>query len=192
MRIKILMIMILPLLLLECQTSIWTILSRKDSKLYSEVEKVMLGETTASVDYKYGYDPDLEFDYVYKAGSFTDKEVTDKSPEMKKVLLKYNSKQIIAFYEKILQLKETQEWKMNYYLDKKNWVNSTFIQKYTLGEAELFLEILEKNVLQIVPEYGEKIAKRKIEIKKIVAVNTLKDIELKKRRLREQRKPSWK
>ena len=171
MRIKILMIMILPLLLLECQTSIWTILS---------------------VDYKYGYDPDIEFDYVYKAGSFTDKEVTDKSPEMKKVLLKYNSKQIIAFYEKILQLKETQEWKMNYYLDKKNWVNSTFIQKYTLGEAELFLEILEKNVLQIVPEYGEKIAKRKIEIKKIVAVNTLKDIELKKRRLREQRKPSWK
>jgi len=192
MRIKLLMIMILPLLLIECQTSIWTVLSRKDSKLYSEVEKIMLHETTLSVDFKYGYDPDLEIDYVYKAGTFTDKEIIAKSQDMKKVLLKYNSKQIISFYEKIFQLKETQIWKMNYFREKKNWVNSTFIQKYTLAEAELFHDILEKNVIQINAEYNEKIVKRKNEIKKFVSIKLLKEIENEKRRLREQRKPSWK
>jgi len=186
------MILILPLLLLECQSLSWNNLTKKESKLFSETEKIMINETTASVDFKYGYDPDLEFDYVYKAGSFTDSEISAKSPEMKKVLLKYSTKEIISFYEKIVQLKEIQVWKMNYLRDKKKWVNSTYLQKYILPETEQFYVILENNVRQIDAAYGATIEKRKTEIKNYVVYNKNKELEYQEKKLREQRKPAWK
>ena len=111
---------------------------------------------------------------------------------MKKVLLKYNSKEIISFYEKVFQMKEIQIWKMNYLRSRKNWVNSTYLQKYTLPEMEQFLVILENNVMQIDAAYAGKIEKRKIELKKIVDKNQKKEIEYKERREREKRKPGWK
>jgi mannose/fructose/N-acetylgalactosamine-specific phosphotransferase system component IIB len=152
----------------------------------------MISETTSSIDFKFGYDPDLEIDYVFKAGTFTDSEVNAKSPEMKKILLKYNSKEIISFYEKIFQMKEIQIWKMNYFRNKKNWVNSTYLQKYTLPEMEQFYIILENNVIQIDPVYSGNIEKRKTVLKQLVAYNQIKEIEYRERKLREQRKPDWK
>jgi len=192
MRIKILMIMLLPLLLTECQTLSWTMLTRKDSRLYSEVEKAILNETTASIDFKFGYDPDLDMDYVFKAGSFTDKEINSKSGDMKKVLLKYNPKEVISFYEKTLQMKETQTWKMNYFKDRKKWVDFTYLQKYSLPETEQYLAILEKNTLVIDAAYSEKVEKRKKDIKRAVAYNLLKEIKDKERKIREERRPAWK
>lgn len=192
MRIKLLIILILPLLLIECNSAALYNLTKKQSRLFSEVEKNMINETTASIDFKSGYDPDLEIDYVFKAGTFTDSEVSAKSPEMKKVLLKYNSKEIISFYEKVFQMKEIQIWKMNYLRSRKNWVNSTYLQKYTIPEMEQFLVILENNVMQIDAAYAGKIEKRKIELKKIVDKNQKKEIEYKERKEREKRKPGWK
>lgn len=192
MRIKLLIILILPLLILECNSAALYNLTKKQSKLFSEVEKNMINETTASIDFKFGYDPDLEIDYVFKAGTFTDSEVNAKSPEMKKVLLKYSSKEIISFYEKIFQMKETQIWKMNYLRSRKKWVNSTYLQKYTLPEMEQYLIILENNVMQIDPAYAGKIEKRKTELKKIVDKNQKKEIEYQERKEREKRKPGWK
>lgn len=192
MRIKILMALILPLLLLECNSAALSNLTRKQSSLFSENEKIMVNETTASIDFKYGYDPDLEIDYVFRAGSFTESEIKAKSPEMKKVLLKYTSKEIIPFYEKILQMKETQIWKMNYLRNGKKWVNSTYLEKYILPEMEQYFIILENNVLQIDPAYAGTIEKRKIYLKKLVAYNQQKELEYKERKLREQRKPDWK
>ena len=192
MRIKLLMIMILPLLLLECQTLSLSMLTKKESKLFSEVEKIMINETTASIDFKYGYDPDLEIDYVFKAGTFTDSEINAKSPAMKKVLLKYSSKEIISFYEKVFQIKETQIWKMNYLKSRKKWVNSTYIQKYIMPEMDQFYVILENNVLQIDAAYSTQIEKRKTYLKKVVAYNQKKELEYQEKKLREQHKPGWK
>jgi len=175
MRIKLLIILLLPMMLLECQTAAWNMLSRKNSKLFPDADQVMLREVTSSVDFKFGYDPDLEMDYVYKAGIYPDKDIIAKSPEMKKILLKYDSKEIVAFYEKIVQLKENQIWKMNFYTKRKKWVDSTYIQKYPLPETELFLEVLEKNIIQIDTSYGSDIEKRKIEIKNQTAAKLKKE-----------------
>jgi len=166
-------------------------LTKKESKLFSEVEKIMINETTASIDFKYGYDPDLEIDYVFKAGTFTDSEINAKSPEMKKVLLKYSSKEIISFYEKVFQIKETQIWKMNYLKSRKKWVNSTYIQKYIMPEMDQFYVILENNVLQIDAAYSTQIEKRKTYLKKVVAYNQKKELEYQEKKLREQHKPGW-
>ncbi|HQO39344.1 MAG TPA: hypothetical protein PK986_02640, partial [Spirochaetota bacterium] len=70
--------LLLPLLLiLNCST--WYQLTKKESRYYTEEEKLILEATTAAVDFRYGFDPSLELDYVYKAGTFSEKELTDKN-----------------------------------------------------------------------------------------------------------------
>jgi len=189
MRIKILIItIILPLLLFGCQSSIWIWLTKKESKLYTENEKIILIDTTTAINYGYGFDPDLLIDYLFVAGKFTDKEITAKSPEMKKTMGKYSSDEIISFYEKTVRLKESLIWKIDNLTKNKKWINVTYIQKELLPDAELFLSILEKNVIQMNPQYAANIEDRKNIIKK----NTIYSLNLeyeneqyrKKRRVR--------
>ncbi len=176
MRIKLLTLMILPLMLLECNSSFWIMISKKESKLFSETEKVMLDETTSSINFKYGFDPDIEIDYVFINGKFTDKEITAKSPAMEKILLKHDVKEIELFYEKIIQVREIQVWKMNYFIKKKNWANSNYIQKHILPETELYLGILEKNVIKIDAAYAAELDERKSKIKTNVDARLQKEL----------------
>lgn len=192
MRIKLLLIMILPLLLIECQSFSLSDLNRKKSVLFTDTEKVMADETSAAIDFKYGYDPDLEMDYVFKSGNLTEQNISSKSPEMKKVMAKYSTKEILSFYEKAFQMKEIQVWKMNYLRNRKNWTNTTYIEKYMLPVMEQYFAILENNVLPIDPYYTEKLGKRKVYLQKLVDYNQKKELEEKERKLREQRKPGWK
>ncbi|PKL16439.1 MAG: hypothetical protein CVV49_16235 [Spirochaetae bacterium HGW-Spirochaetae-5] len=167
MRIKILLIMILPLLLVECKSTLWNAITKKESKLYTDSELIMLEEVTASIDFRYGFEPDLKLDYVFKAGRFTDKEIQSKAPEMKKVLAKYKPEEIISFYGKIVQMRDAHVSEMNEYRQDEDWNDATYIEKYILPEAELFLDILEKNMMQINSSYGD-------EIKKIKTKNLIK------------------
>ena len=172
MRTKILIITILPMLIFGCQSSIWIWLTKKESKLYTEKERIILIDTTSAVNYGYGYDPDLFLDYLFIAGKFTDKEITAKSPEMRKAMSRHNSDDIISFYEKIVQLKEAQIWKIDNLTKEgkraknRKWINATYIEKELLPEAELFLFILEKHVIQMNPAYGANIEDRKSAIKR--------------------------
>ena len=166
MRTKILIITILPLLIFGCTSSIWIAITKKESKLYTEKEKLILIDTTSAVNYGYGYDPDLFIDYLFIAGKFTDKEIAAKSPDMKKAMVKYSADEIVSFYEKTVKLKETLIWKIENLTKNKKWVNATYIQKELVPEAELFLSILEKNVIQINPQYAVNIEDKKNVIKK--------------------------
>ena len=162
MRIKIMILMILPLLLIECKSQYWNRITKEESKLYTDSEKIMLDEITTSIDFKFGFDPDLELDYVFRAGKFTDKEIQAKSPEMKKVILKYKSEELIPFYGKIVQMKDAQVMEMNYYREDEEWQDATYIQKYILPDAELFMDMLEKTMILVNPSYANEINKIKI------------------------------
>ncbi|MCL1832920.1 MAG: hypothetical protein FWG49_00300 [Leptospirales bacterium] len=166
MRTKILIITILPLLIFGCTSSIWIAITKKESKLYTKNEKLILIDAASAVNYGYGFDPDLLIDYLFIAGKFTDKEITARSPEMKKAMAKYNADEIVSFYEKTVRLKETLIWKIDNLTKNKKWINATYIQRELLPEAELFLSILEKNVIQINPQYGLNIEAKKSAIKK--------------------------
>lgn len=186
MRTKLLVLITLPILLLECSTPLWTLITRKDSKLYSDTEKSILADTTSAIDFKYGYDPDLEIDYVYKAGAITDKDITAKSPDMKKALLKYKSAEIISFFEKIIELRECQVWKMNLFREKQNWVDATYIQKHLLPETEQYYNILENNVIQIDAVYAGTIEKRKAEIKNHTEIRLQKELEAREKEMQQE------
>jgi hypothetical protein len=188
MKSKILIITILPLLLFGCQSSIWIFLTKKESKLYTAKERIILIDTTSAVNYDYGFDPDLLMDYLFIAGKFTDKEITARSPEMRKAMQKHNPADIISFYEKIIQLQQSQIWKAENLTKNKKWINATYIQKEFLPETELFLSMLEKNVIQMNPQYALNIEERKNTIRR----NTIRrlNIEYDNQQYRKQRRES--
>ncbi len=163
---RLLTLILFTTLLAGCQQSSWTGLLKKESRLFTENEKVMVADTAAAIGFGYGYDPDLEIDYVFKTRELSDSEIDAKSGEMGKILKKYDTGIVIRFYEKAYQMKETQVWKMDYALERKHWHDYTFIQKYTLPDMERYFDILDKHVVQSDTAYASKLQQRKAKIKK--------------------------
>lgn len=163
---KRLVFLLLPVFFLQCST--WYQLTKKESKYYTEEEKQILEVTTAAVDFRYGFDPTLELDYVYKAGTFSEKELEDKNRKMLEVLRGIDKAKAVAFYEKMFRLKEIITWRMNEAQQDKEWNDYTLISKYILPDTEKYVEMLEKNVILIDQNYKNIIQERKGEIKKQV------------------------
>ena len=165
-------LLLLPVLLLtECTT--WYRITKKESKYYTPLELNILADTTAAIDFKYGFDPDLKLDYIYMAGSFSDQEISSKEKKLKEALLKYKPEEVISFYEKIYRLTEIQSWYMNDYKKDEDWAESTLIEKYLLPDTKKFLEILEKNVVFIDENYRN----IKEERKRVIKEEVIKDLD---------------
>ncbi len=163
MRLKILIILLLPFMLTQC--SLWYKITKKESKYYTAEELILLEKTTAVSGFSYGFDPDLKLDYIYIAGNYSDKELNAKSKELRTLLAKYDYNQIESFYEKIFRLKTIIEWNMNYYSKKKKWAEHTLIKDYILPDTEKYVEMYEKNLLLINRSYKDTIEERKKQIK---------------------------
>lgn len=163
MKLKILFILLLPLMLVQC--SVWYNLTKKESRYYTPDELIILQETTSVAGFGYGFDPDLDLDYIFVAGIYSAKELEAKSKALRDVLVKYDSKRSVAFYEKIFRLQSIIEWNMNYYEKKEKWEKYTIIKKYILPDTEKYVEMLEKNIRLIDRNYSGIIEERKKQIK---------------------------
>ena len=163
---KRLVFILLPLFLLQC--SLWQQITRKESTFYTEEEKQILEVSTAAIDFRYGFDPSLELDYVYRAGNFTDKELEGKSKRLLEALKKFDREKVVAFYEKMYRLKEILAWNMNNAQQEKEWDDYTLLSKYIIPDTEKFVEMLEKSVILIDQNYKKTIEERKAGIKKQV------------------------
>lgn len=164
---KSLILLLIPVVLLtQCTT--WYKITKKESKYYTPAEKSMLADTTSAIDFRYGFEPDLELDYIYMAGNFSASELAAKEKIMKDVLQKYRTEEVTAFYEKIYRLTEILTWYMNDYREDEDWTETTLIEKYLLPDTKKFLEMLEKNVILIDVKYRNTIEERKRIIKEQV------------------------
>lgn len=163
MRLKFLIILLLPFMLTQC--SLWYKITKKESKYFSTEELVLLEKTTAVSGFSYGFDPDLKLDYIYVAGTYSDKELNAKSKALREVLTQYDYDQIESFYEKIFRLQSILEWNMNYYNKKEKWGEHTLIKTYILPDTEKYVEMYEKNLLLINRSYKDTIEERKKQIK---------------------------
>lgn len=164
---KSLLILLIPAVIFtQCTT--WYRLTKKESKYYTPAEMIILTETTAAADFRYGFDPDLKLDYVYMAGSFSASEIALKEKKLRDTLLKFKTEEVILFYEKIYRLTEILTWNMNDYKKDKDWAEATLIEKYLLPDTKKFLEMLEKNVIIIDVKYRTTIEERKRIIKQEV------------------------
>lgn len=164
---KSLLLLIIPALIFtQCTT--WYRLTKKESKYYTPAEMIILAESTSAVDFRYGFEPHLELDYIYMAGNFSASELAVKEKKLRDVLLGYKTDDIVIFYEKIYRLTEILAWYMNDYKEDEEWAEATLIEKYLLPDTKKFLEMLEKNVILIDVNYRTTIEERKRIIQKEV------------------------
>ncbi len=162
MRLKLIIVLLLPLMFSQC--SVWYNLTKKESKYYTPDELVLLKETTSAAGFSYGYDTNLDLDYIYIEGTYSDKELAAKEKAQRDIISAYEIERVTAFYEKIFRLKSIIQWNMNYYEKKEKWAEYTLIKKYILPDTEKFVEILEKNLLLINRSYRDIIEERKKKI----------------------------
>ena len=164
---KFLLLFIIPAVIFtQCTT--WYRITKKESKYYTPAEMILLADATAAADFRYGFDPDLELDYVYMAGTFSASELAAKEKKLRDTLLKYKAEEVILLYEKLYRLTEILTWNMNDYREDEEWAEATLIEKYLLPDTKKFLEMLEKNVVSIDVQYRTTIEERKRIIKKEV------------------------
>jgi len=153
-------LLLIPVLILT-QCSTWYKLTRKESDYYTPAELKILIDVTDAADFRYGFDPDLELDYIYMAGKFSSSELASKETKMKDTLSKYSRDELINFYEKIYRLTEILAWNIKDYKADEDWAEATLIEKYLLPDTLKFHEMLEKNVIRIDEKYRSIINQRK-------------------------------
>lgn len=123
-------------------------------------EMEILQGTAKSIGFDYGYDFDMNLTYIF-TNSFNKDDSGEKIKKFSGVPDKTTKKNLIAFYEKVVKLKEITSLKMERFREKEIWKNYTFINKYLLPYLERYLRYLENGVLDGDPAYKSSLADRK-------------------------------
>jgi len=160
---KVIALLVLCLALTQCTT--WYRLTRKDSKLWNQSDIAILTSVAEAIEFRAGFDPYLDLDYIYMAGNFTKEEIAVKEKKLKEVITSFKSEDVIAFYEKVFSIVEILKWYAEDYKNDEEWNEATYIEKYLLPDTDRFSEMLEKNIIIINPDYSKIIEERKRVIK---------------------------
>ena len=134
---------------------------QKKSQYYTETEQRMLAETTAAITFSYGYDADVELDYVVMY-PYTKQDFPKKEKALQQLIASYDTDEYVSFYEKMYYLKALCVQQIEMFKKNKEWKEATYIQSYLLPPLEEYVALLEKNVLQKSPGYAGNIEQRKV------------------------------
>jgi hypothetical protein len=154
-------ILLLPLMLLQC--TYYNKAFKKDSQFYTDQEKRMLAETTTALTFSYGYDADIELEYVLYY-PYTKQDFAAKENALQQLVMKYDNRQYIAFCEKMFYLRAVSAEQAIQYSRNKVWKYTTYINTYLIPPLDEYVLMLYKNLLIKVPEYGAVMEKRKLEL----------------------------
>lgn len=109
----------------------------KVSTNYQPDERQILERTTASLGCGYGYDIDVELDYIF----FTTPDTAltpDKQKAFDEFIKDLTPATMKAFHEKIYRLKALTLLKMENYKADEDWKEYTLIQTYLLPPLEFY------------------------------------------------------
>ena len=146
--------------------SLYYSMFKKESEYYSPKEIEILEKTLSVIDCNYGYDVDVELDYIY-SDSYGKIDISKKGKAILEVLKIYTPADAILFYEKIYLLKTTTELMMKEFKEDEDWPEYTHLEKYLLPPISDYLSVLEKQILKIDLSYNDKISERKLILQKL-------------------------
>ncbi|MBN2159351.1 MAG: hypothetical protein JW807_08135 [Spirochaetes bacterium] len=117
------------------------------SVFYTEQEKEILDKTTRSIDFDYGFDQDLELDYVYPVSQgYAAFKTNDR--EMAKALNGIGGETLMEYAGKMYLLKKKTIMKMEKYGASNDWSSYTFINKYLLPPLDHYSTQIEKQAIK--------------------------------------------
>ena len=152
-------LVIIPMLIVSC--TYYHRAFQKDSQFYTEQELSMVAETTSALTFGYGYEADVELDYIF-AYPYSKQDFNKKKNAFDTVIRQYRDDDLIAFYEKMYYLRSLTSGHMEGYKKNQEWKRYTFLREYLLPPLEEYLGILESGLLSAVPQYRDSIEERKL------------------------------
>lgn len=161
MKIRIAILAIMCLFLTRCATyyHLFSFTVPK-STYYTEQELQLLEKTTKSIEFDYGYDANLDLDYVFPVSKgYTEFKAGEK--DLARALESVDSKTLIAYSEKIYRLKKKTALRMERYRSAGQWNNYTLVSKYLLPPIDFYSSMMEKQAIRRDRDYMNNIEKRK-------------------------------
>jgi len=162
MKIRCAMIILFCMFQARCATY-FHIFGAGRSTFYNDRELAILEKTVKAIDFGYGYDPDIDLNYVFSLyHGFSDFKPEDK--ELTQAIDGMGPETLITYSEKIYWLTRVAVFKLERYKELGDWKNYTFVKKYLLPPLNFYSDLLEKQALKKDKSYADQIDKRKREI----------------------------
>lgn len=161
MKIRTAILALMCLFMVRCATY-YRIFSFNEPKsvLYTEQEKEILEKTVKSIDFDYGYDGELDIDYVVPmTEGFT--EFKAGEGDIARALEGVDGGTLADYNDKIYRLKKTTLMKMEQYRADGNWKNYTYINKYLMPPLDYYSGLIEKQAVKKNRSYLYEIDKKK-------------------------------
>jgi len=161
MKIRIAMVALTCLLLTRCATYYHMFdFTMPRSTFYTEQEKQILQKTTKSIEFDYGYNPDLDLDYVFPATKgYTEFKAGDR--ELSQALDGVDNRTLIDYSEKVYRLRKLTAMRMEKYRSSGQWDNYTLISKYLMPPLDFYSTMVEKQAMKRDRDYMNNIEKRR-------------------------------
>lgn len=175
--------LLLMIFLLQCSYA--NRLFKKESFYYTDSERDVVEKTTKVINFDFGYDPEIELDYIYS----TTKEIPDlksKDADFRKSVAQTDPKLLVSSYGKVFMLRQTTAYRMQYYKQDNDWRYYIYLQKYLLPAVDAYTVMLEKHISERDKSFKDNLPsiKKKLDDE---AVNMVKDyIKIKSERKRQK------
>ncbi len=172
MKFRIILIIIIPLLILNC-----ALFPEKSDSFFTESDFTIVENTLEILDYGYGYDREMEIHYIF---SYSYSAMNEKKKEKMFVeaLKGIDISNLLSVYYKLLKMQASAEYKMSRYKEKLEWRYYTFIKKELYNPLEKYIVLLRKNILKKAPDLKQDLIEKKLALQAEVIESYIKDEEV--------------
>lgn len=146
------------ILFLVISTALFAI---EQSNYFNDDEIDMLNMTTILMGCGYGYNSEMDINYV-----FIKQEQNQKSDPFNEIFKKYEKEKLYKFYYKISQIYELNHVLLNKSEKEKNWKYYNVLKSELIPGIDLYYSLLSDNIKSKYPDIYEDIQKQKSNIHK--------------------------
>jgi len=115
-----------------------------------------LKKSLDSVEYKSGFDQEMELDFVYAIRSES-MDLSNKTEVLKKSLNSFKNENLFSLYKKIYYLKLKTIYEMEEYEKGEDWQEYTYVKKYYLPPLQQYSFAFEKALILKDKTFADKI-----------------------------------
>ncbi len=158
--------LLLPVLLFLASC---TTMQAGETGFFTPAELSVLDKTTQAMDYGYGYDDEVELNYVFV---FSSGEMSPerREKEFASAVKDMSASEMLPFFDRVYRLESMMRYKINKYRLTRKWKYYTYLQNYLLPPMDTYLSLVQKYLLIKAPDLESNLPKRKVRIDKNVAV----------------------
>ncbi|HSV96514.1 MAG TPA: hypothetical protein VLM75_06200 [Spirochaetota bacterium] len=140
----------------------------RDDSIFSPAQKKMLEKTSEALDYGFGFDDEIEIDYIH-SHSFSETNMPAREKALAAALQDFSPDDILEFYKKLYRLGAMMRHRMSAYEIERDWKQYTYVKNYLIPPLDTFTGHIRKQLLAKNPLIEPRLPKLHASIEEAVA-----------------------